>query len=169
MATAVSSFKREGSMFLSTPESTAASWGTAAWTALLMFGGAVLKTFVDLVRNRDDGRAKWQAGMMTEQANLRAWNERQQAQLDKYQDRIDELEKKVHNERDLRHEIRNQLQAEQLKHQETKHEFATALTDLKIAKSALEDLKIEHAKLQAEHEKICLLAKPPTEKPWTEN
>lgn len=145
------------------------SWIVAVATAASMLVGAILKTFVDLVRTRDDGQAKWRADMMAEMGKLRQWNQEQQEQLDRYQARIAQLEAKVQNEQVLRHEVKNQLHKKEMELELLKAEHAHTLEKCEQHRNELETLRAEYATLKAEHARICLLAKidpadlPPTE------
>jgi flagellar motility protein MotE (MotC chaperone) len=135
------------------------NWWVVAGTIAATFTGAVLKTFVDLVGKRDSSDASWRKDIIKETHDLREeakalreWNGHQQEQLNANATRMASLETAVHDEKELRHEIRNQLMREQLLHEGLKHDYAA--------------LKAEHEKVVALYEallKSTASATPPTD------
>lgn len=84
------------------------SFWVAVGTVASMLAGAILKTFVDLVGRKDKMQEKWREDMLKDQADLRAWNQRQQAAIER-------LEHEAKEEITLRHQLRGELLAEQNK------------------------------------------------------
>lgn len=108
-------------------------WTYAAVTIVAALGGAVLKTFTDLVGRRDSSAEKWRADLMAESARLRVWCTTQQEELSALRGRIDKMQESVVTEQTMRHDLKNQLVAEKMAH---------------------ELLKAEHVHLSKEHESL---------------
>jgi len=128
-------------MIATTEPSSINPWWAVVAAPVLLFFGAVLKTFSDLWQGRDNSQAKWRGEII-------AWNERQEA-------RIVQLESNVQGEQVLRHEIKGQLHKEQMAHELLKAEHAHTLKEFEQAKHDLEALRVEHAALKVAYEKQC--------------
>jgi hypothetical protein len=116
-------------------------WWAAIAVPVIMFLGAVLKTWSEMWQGRDNSLTKWRTDII-------AWNERQEA-------RIVQLENNVQGEQVLRHEIKGQLHKEQLAHELLKAEYAHAKGECEQHRKELEALKVEHAALKVAYEKQC--------------
>jgi len=100
----------------------------AVGTIASMHGGAVLKTFGDLVGREDRGEEEWRTDMIKDQSDLRAWNQRQQTAIEK-------LEREVGEEKEARHKIKNDLNAAEMLLQEAKMELK-AMAEKNVALEA---------------------------------
>jgi hypothetical protein len=117
------------------------NWWVVAGTIAATLAGAILKTFVDLVGRRDSFAEKWRTDMIAETKALREWNGHQQEQLNASVMRMTTLEKAVHDEKELRHEIRNQLHAKMMELEGLKHDYQA--------------LKTEYEKVVALYDALC--------------
>ncbi len=135
--------QRDRSMLATTEPSSINPWWAAIAVPVIMFLGAVLKTWSEMWQGRDNSQAKWRQEIIE-------WNGRQET-------RIIALEGSVKTEQDLRHQIKGELFKEQMAHELLKAEHTRTVKDCEQHQHDLEALKIEHAKLQAEHDRLCNL------------
>jgi chromosome segregation ATPase len=131
----------------STPDNNSPWWYALAGVGLTFFG-AVLKTFSDLVGRRDSRDQQWRNDLLTDQRELRAWCGRQQEELGDYHTRVQNLEKNVKGEQELRHEIKNRLTAEQLSHELVKQDLKTSEEKRAELAAKLESVTAANGKLE---------------------
>lgn len=104
-------------MLMTTTDANAPTpWTYVLGTLVAALGGAVLKTFVDLVGRRDSSAEKWRADVVAESASLRA-------EVTTLRDRIDKMQESVVTEQTMRHDLKNQLVAERMSHELLKAEY----------------------------------------------